>query len=148
MARDFDIARKIVANLQTLQESEDLLRNPCKISLNHDDQIETERLKDTDTEIRVSPEELTHTRVARSTWQDGHGIRVKMFAKAADHLDTALLEQWCNFVDQITNHLKAAKFDGKRCSSISLRFNQRYDRAALKDTKVYSTTLLVTYPLI
>ena len=146
MAIDFDFARQIVSELQELQSEDVLLRDPCEIVLSHDDVIESERLKDT--KIRVSPEKMNHERVARAAWQDGIGIRVKLFAKAEDHLDIDQLEQWCNFVDQITARIKGLSILGKRAVSIGLRFGDRYDRDALKETSVYSTTLLVGYPAV
>lgn len=145
MTKDFDIARKLVTALQELQSVAAFVRDPCKIHLTHDEHIEAERIQAT--EIRVSPEELTHTRIARAAWQDDSGIRIKLVGKSLDRLDATELEQWFAFADQITDHIKAIKIGGNRSAAITLRGNKRYDQTILKEFSVYSTTLLVGYLL-
>lgn len=145
MASDTDLARSLLALIETSQQSQAFVRDPCRLSYSYDGYLDLEGF--TDAEIQVSPVRLTHTLQARNSWTDDATIQVAIVGKATERaLDGEEIDGWLEFIDEIVGKLKTFKPEGKKALRIETR--DRFDRQRLRTANVFSTTYTVVYSLI
>ena len=149
MPLDTALARTLVAELGALHAATPLLRPDAAIVYEHDDLVDA---SDVETEVRIAPDTFTHERQARNVWSSNATLLVTIEGRQQDNTTAEKpntqkdIDDWLDFVDEITNHVKELRPNGKK--AVSIDSEDRYDKELLKTQRLFFSSFTVSYSLI
>lgn len=132
---DTAIAKDIIATLKTQQTSAAFRRDPCELVFGRNPYIDFDGF--TGTQIRATPGQMTHRRVARKRWRRETTVELRFFGKADDAGDKDEFESWCQFVSEIIAMLQDRTFAGRPV--VTITSPERFDADLLQTADLFST---------